>query len=162
MTAGRARLAAIVRGVNLFLVGLLAGAMFLEYFIVAVLLAELPAAQWVGLHARFALIHPFTIIPLAVLATVSLVVVFVVERGADWVTRGAAVFFVAIVVLTAGVMMPVNDAIVGWTIDGIPDDWSSARDRWNVYQAIRASLSIVGFALLVTAALSRRDERIST
>jgi hypothetical protein len=144
-----------VRAVATFLIGLLAGAMIEEYLLLRFILADLPGDDWVTLHARFADVHPFTVIPAAVLGTTAILATFFVERDtrspraiATWVAVGVAM---AIGLLTSLVMMPLNDAIQSWATSGVPDTWTETRDLWTQLQAVRASLSAVGFAALVVA-----------
>lgn len=145
----------MLRVVNLFVLGILAGAMFEEYFFFSVILAELPPDTWAGLHARFGIVHPFTVIPLAALTTITLGVVAVRERRAPpplarrtWAGVIAAVL---ILLLTAVVMMPMNFAIESWATAGIPDDAALLRSRWSLFQGVRALLSVAAFAVLLAA-----------
>jgi MFS family permease len=48
---------------------------------------------------------------------------------------------------------PANAATANWTI--MPDDWERLRSRWEYSHAAGAPLQLLGFCLLVGAALSR-------
>jgi hypothetical protein len=144
-----------VRAVATFLIGLLAGAMAEEYLLLRYVLEGLPGETWVALHASFADVHPYTVIPTAVLGTTALLATFFVEREtrspraiATWVAVAVAM---AVGLLTSLVMMPLNDAIQAWSDSGVPETWMETRDLWTQLQAVRASLSAVGFAALVVA-----------
>jgi uncharacterized membrane protein len=159
-----------IRIINLLLVGILAGAMFEEYFFLKVILAELPKEQWTRLHARFGILHPYTIIPIATLSTLSLVFILIMERkinsGGKHLTWWAALLFLAIILITAVIMMPLNFTIVNWKANGIPDNWIDIRDKWTMYQGIRTLLSITGFLILIVAAhlsvnISKGDKHLA-
>lgn len=145
----------LLRIFNLFLVGLLAGAMMEEYFIVKIAMAELSKEQWGIVHARFGRFHPFTIIPIAALSTLSIIFILMLERKINSpgkrVTWIAAGLFAIIIILTGSFMMPLNFAIEGWETTGIPDNWKIVRDDWIFYQGWRTLLSVSGFLLLIIA-----------
>jgi hypothetical protein len=146
---------AAVRAVATFLIGLLAGAMAEEYLLLRYVLEGLPGETWVALHARFADVHPYTVIPTAVLGMTALLATFFVESDtrspraiATWVAVGVAV---GVGLLTSLVMMPLNDVIQQWAVSGVPDTWMETREQWIELQGVRALLSVVGFAALVVA-----------
>ena len=134
-----------------FGVGLLAGMMVEEYFFFSTIVADAPADVWVRLHSNFRLLHPYTVIPLAVAVVGVLGVIAWRERKAAPPRRGLALATaltgVGIGVLTLGVMMPLNELIFGWLSSGAPADWGAARDRWQLLQGVRAGLTTAGFAL---------------
>jgi hypothetical protein len=155
MNERRARVGRWVRGAATLLIGLLAGAMAEEYLLLRVVLRELPGDAWVGVHARFADVHPYTVIPTAVLGSAAIIASLVVERDARsrraLATWGAVAVALAVFALTSLVMMPLNDVIQEWTTTGVPEAWRQMRDSWTRLQGLRAALSIAGFAALVAA-----------
>ena len=46
------------------------------------------------------------------------------------------------------VVNPVNIEMVKWPLDAIPDDWTTARDRWEYGHAVRAGLVLAVLAPL--------------
>lgn len=140
---------------NLLLVGILAGAMFEEYFFLKIIMAELPKEQWTSIHAGFGVFHPYTIIPIAALSTLSLIFILILEKKINspgkQFTWWASYIFLAIILLTSIIMMPLNFTIVNWSTTGIPANWTDVRENWTMYQGIRAILSVIGFLLLLIA-----------
>lgn len=45
--------------------------------------------------------------------------------------------------------VPINNRIIKWTPDSLPDDWRSQEHRWDLYHWVRTAGLIVGFAVLV-------------
>ena len=45
--------------------------------------------------------------------------------------------------------VPINNRIVKWTPESIPDDWQAQEHRWDQYHWLRTCGLIVGFAILV-------------
>lgn len=102
----------ISRMVALSCIGLLAGAMFEEYFVLARVLTHLRGADWANAHAAFGTFHPWTIIPLAIAGTVAICVAAALERprfGIRWVlTWLVAAIGASVGVLTMAVMFPLR------------------------------------------------------
>jgi hypothetical protein len=126
---GRSRLPSrVVRVGAILLIGLLSGAMVEEYIFHHVIVRDFAAEQWLQAHARFADVHPFTVIPAAIVGVLLIFLTFVVDRDirspralATW---GAAIIGVVIAALTAGVMMPMNDEIAAAATGGRPPNWA--------------------------------------
>src|SRR5688572_1678190 len=116
--------ASIARCINLFLSGVLIGAMFEEYLLLKIVLKDLSLESWVATHANFGLVHPYTIIPIAIGSTLALVLTLVWEKDLRSIrgklTLVALAFVVAIAILTAFVMLPANDEIQAWASHGVP------------------------------------------
>lgn len=51
-------------------------------------------------------------------------------------------------VTTVVVNVPINAAIGRWDAESPPADWQRLRRRWDVFQAVRAWLLLLAFALL--------------
>jgi len=60
-------------------------------------------------------------------------------------------------VITLGVNVPIDDAIARWTVDTLPSDWSSTRNRWEAFHAARTFIRLVGFGSALAAALWSRE-----
>ena len=65
---------------------------------------------------------------------------------------GAALLVVALII-TLNVNVPIDDAIAGWTVDTLPSDWTSIRNRWEVYHAARTFIGLAGFGSALAAVL---------
>jgi hypothetical protein len=151
----RSAMARALRASATLLIGILAGAMAEEYLLLRVVLSDLPGEAWVGVHAKLADVHPYTVVPAAVLGSVFVMLTPFVERDtrsrralATWVAVSIAV---SIGMLTSLVMMPLNEVIQEWATAGVPAQWHQTRDTWSRLQGLRAALSIVGFTALVVA-----------
>jgi hypothetical protein len=56
------------------------------------------------------------------------------------------------------VVNPVNIEMVKWPLDAIPDDWTTARDRWEYGHAVRAGLVTFALATLIASVLAETDD----
>ena len=70
---------------------------------------------------------------------------------------GAAMLLVALVI-TLSVNVPIDDAINGWTVETLPSDWTSIRNRWEAYHAARTFISLAGFGSALAAILWSRED----
>ena len=64
------------------------------------------------------------------------------------------VLLVVALVITLSVNVPIDGAIAGWTVDTLPPDWTSIRNRWEVYHAARTFISLAGFGSALAGILS--------
>jgi Domain of unknown function (DUF1772) len=60
---------------------------------------------------------------------------------------------VAALVMTLTVNVPIDRAIDRWTVDTLPPDWATSRDRWQTYHTSRTLASLVGFGCALAASL---------
>jgi uncharacterized membrane protein len=65
---------------------------------------------------------------------------------------GTALLVVALVI-TLRVNVPIDGAIDRWTVDTLPSDWTSTRNRWEAYHALRTFISLAGFGFVLAAVL---------
>src|SRR5262245_2000862 len=70
---------------------------------------------------------------------------------------GAACVVVALVI-TLRVNVPIDDAIDRWTVDTLPSDWTSIRNRWEAYHAARTFISLAGFGFVLAAVVWSRGD----
>ena len=54
-------------------------------------------------------------------------------------------------VITLSVNVPIDDVIARWTVDTLPPDWSSIRNRWEAFHAARTFISLAGFGYALAA-----------
>jgi len=64
-------------------------------------------------------------------------------------------------VITLSVNVPIDADIARWTVDTLPADWSSIRDRWEAFHAARTFISLAGFGFALAAGLWSRDDATS-
>jgi hypothetical protein len=58
---------------------------------------------------------------------------------------------VVALVITLSVNVPIDYAIDRWTVETLPADWMSIRNRWEVFHAARTFVSMAGFGSALTA-----------
>jgi uncharacterized membrane protein len=103
--------------------------------------------------------------PMAVLMPTTLVsavpvlfMLYRLQRRASFslILAGAALLVVALVI-TLSVNVPIDRAIDRWTVDTLPSDWTSIRNRWETYHAARTFISLAGFGFALAAVVWSRD-----
>jgi len=63
---------------------------------------------------------------------------------------GVGLLVVALV-MTLSVNVPIDYAIDRWTVDTLPSDWTSIRNRWEACHAARTFVSLAGFGSALAA-----------
>lgn len=92
---------------------------------------------------------------LTVLATV-LAAVLAHEDHIRLVTLAiAAACFVATGLITRFVSQPINTAVLTWSKDAPPANWTELRNSWWHWHVVRLRLGLVALCLVITAALER-------
>ena len=66
-------------------------------------------------------------------------------RALGWALVGLG-YGAGVVGITAGINLPINEALAGWNPQQPPADWQAARDRWNEANNVRAWASALCFA----------------
>ena len=61
--------------------------------------------------------------------------------------------FVAALLVTMLVEVPIVQQIVTWTVPTLPDNWQELRDRWGAFHILRVVASFAGFVFLVVGAV---------
>jgi uncharacterized membrane protein len=80
------------------------------------------------------------------------------ERLSESAWRFAAIAFAiqALAVLFSLVgPVPINNRVIKWTPESLPNDWRAQEHRWDLYHWIRTCGLIVAFALLVLSVRTR-------
>jgi len=70
------------------------------------------------------------------------------NRVWDFAAVAGAIQVVAVVFSLVG-PVPINNRIIKWTPEALPDDWQAQEHRWDLYHWIRTSGLVVAFAILV-------------
>lgn len=47
--------------------------------------------------------------------------------------------------ITLTIEVPIDNEIKEWTVDILPDDWQSIRDRWQFFHTLRTFISLAAF-----------------
>jgi anthrone oxygenase-like protein len=103
-----------------------------------------------NLGGAMAVLMPMTLIS----ALPVLFMLYRLHRRASFslIIVGVALLVVALVI-TLSVNVPIDYAINRWTVDTLPSDWTSIRNRWEVYHAARTFVSLAGFGSALAAVL---------
>jgi archaellum biogenesis protein FlaJ (TadC family) len=70
----------------------------------------------------------------------------------------AAVFFIACILITLFGNKPIDDKVITWTKDAIPNNWTELRDNWWSFHILRTIAEIIAL-LLVTWTSIRKDSK---
>jgi len=114
----------------IFVTGLLAGVM-LGVAMEQQTAQKLPEAAWTlrqqNDDALFRKVMPFTFITMMLLLIASILLLHGLSR---MVMVAATVAALAVIIVTAGWEVPINNEIVKWTPGNAPVNWMSTRDKW--------------------------------
>jgi len=70
----------------------------------------------------------------------------------------AAVFFIACILVTLLGNKPIDDIVITWTKDTIPNNWVELRDNWWSFHILRTIAEIIAL-LLITWTSIRKDNK---
>jgi uncharacterized membrane protein len=68
----------------------------------------------------------------------------------------ALIFFVAALIITLAVEVPIDNQIKTWSVDTIPTDWENIRNRWQQYHTARTFLTLTSILFFTTALINRK------
>jgi len=68
----------------------------------------------------------------------------------------AAIFFIACILITRFGNKPIDDKVITWTTDTIPNNWSELRENWWSFHILRTVAEIIAL-LLVTWTSIKKD-----
>jgi uncharacterized membrane protein len=92
---------------------------------------------------------------------VGLVVVVLLFRlrslTAAWLALAGVLLLGAVLAVTLGVEVPIDNKIKTWTPATLPPDWQDVRARWAAFHTLRTFLSLAAVAAAVGAALTLRS-----
>src|SRR5262245_175303 len=97
--------------------------------------------------------------PAALLATLPVLVgLFRRRRGtgpgpAFYLTLGGVLLFVAALLVTLLVNVPIDNQIKQWEVSTLPSNWEDIRDRWQFYHTVRTFAALGGLALVLAGTL---------
>jgi hypothetical protein len=74
-------------------------------------------------------------------------------------TLAAFALFIAALLITLLVNVPIDNQLKDWTIATLPPDWAAIRDRWEYFHGLRTLAAVAGFASALAAILMRRSGR---
>ena len=70
----------------------------------------------------------------------------------------AAVFFITCILITLFGNKPIDDKVITWTKDAIPNNWTELRDNWWSFHILRTIAEIIAL-LLITWTSIRKDNK---
>lgn len=160
MNAARHHALQWVQWLALLPLGLMAGFFFAFAIDVAPAMTQLDAAGYIstqqtinravrnaGFGAAFfgSAVLPWVVAALALWAGAR-------RRALGWAAVGLA-YGAAVVGITAGINVPINEALAGWNPQQPPSDWQAARDHWNQANTWRAWAALAVFAAAARLAM---------
>ena len=152
---------AIIRSVvvplSIFVTGLLAGVM-LGVAMEQQTAQKLPEAAWTlrqqNDDALFRRVMPFTFVAMMLLLVAS---IFLLQGRSRMAMVAATVSALAVIIVTAGWEVPINNEIVKWTPGSAPADWTSARDKWLHSHWVRTWIGVLAFGCTLLSVLLITD-----
>lgn len=95
------------------------------------------------------------LIPIALLSTLPVLFWLYQQRSmpAFYLTLTGFVLFLVALAITLIVNVPIDNQIRQWTVQSLPSDWETIRDRWELYHALRTLASAAGFGFVLGADL---------
>ena len=143
----------VVVPLSIFVTGLLAGVM-LGVAMEQQTAQKLPEAAWTlrqqNDDALFRRVMPFTFIAMMLLLVASLFLLHGRPRIAMIATTVSAL---AVIIVTAGWEVPLNNEIVKWTPGSAPADWTSTRDKWLHNHWVRTWIGVLAFGCTLVSTL---------
>lgn len=149
--------------VHLFLFALVVGVFWGTWFSLSRSIGAITPSTFLEVgHTMIAnLADPMAVLMPAALITAvpALVGLYRLRRRASFalMLAGAGLLVVALAI-TLSVNVPIDYAIQRWTVDTLPADWTSVRNRWEAYHAARTFISLAGFGSALAAVLWPRDD----
>jgi Ca2+/Na+ antiporter len=141
----------------IFVTGLLAGVM-LGVAMEQQTAQKLPEAAWTlrqqNNDALFRKVMPFTFITMMLLL---IVLIFLLHGCSRVVMAVATVAALAVIIVTAGWEVSINNEIVEWTPGNAPADWMSTQDKWLHNHWVRTWIGVLAFGCAPVSTLLITD-----
>ena len=71
----------------------------------------------------------------------------------------AAVLFIACILITRFGNKPIDEMVITWTQDAIPDNWTELRDNWWSFHILRTVAEIIALLLVAWASINKDNRR---
>jgi len=68
-------------------------------------------------------------------------------------TLASFALFVAALLVTMLIEVPIVQQIVTWTVPTLPGNWQKLRDRWGAFHIVRVVAALAGFVFLTVGAI---------
>jgi len=119
---------------------------------------KLPEAAWTlrqqNDDSLFGRVMPFTFIAMMLLLIASL---FLLHGRSRIAMAAATASALAVIIVTAGWEVPINNEIVKWTPGSAPPDWTSTRDKWLHNHWVRTWIGVLAFGCTLISTLLNTD-----
>jgi uncharacterized membrane protein len=76
------------------------------------------------------------------------------ERGVSGFVLAGSLLMILAMIITLTVNVPIDNQIKTWTLQTLPADWGSIRDRWEAFHTLRTFVSIGALVSVVVAGLN--------
>ena len=146
----------LITGAAIVVAGLLVGVELCVAVLVHPVADRLPSAGALTFRSMAAR-RLGALMPPWYIATVTLAVVMSVllrATAAGGLSGVAAALFLATVVLSVTVLVPINNRVKAWSQGDHPPDWRRQLRRWDRWHLLRVLLCLAGLVLLATVALT--------
>ncbi len=157
MTLKRARF------INLLLSGTMVGNEFGGWVAVHPALSTLPLAGHISAEQavvkRYKAIMPFWM--MAAIISAFPVLARVEDRTSYRLTLAGTSCFIAMLMVTFGGNMPINNQVLQLSPDLPPANWRQLRTRWDQFHTLRNLLNIAGLSCLILGALEPSEPELA-
>jgi uncharacterized membrane protein len=148
----------IAQFINIFLFALVSGVLWGTWFSLSRSIASITPAGFLEIGRTMIrnLAWPMRILmPASILSALAvLLLLFHSEpAGAFYLELAGFLLFIVVLLVTLLVNVPIDNLIKRWTLETLPSDWKSIRDRWQRYHTVRTFASLGGLGCALASAL---------
>ena len=148
----------IAQFVNVLLFALVTGVFWGTWFSLSRSIGSISAETFLEVgHTMIAnLGGPMSLLmPAALVSSVLLLIVLFRQRrlAAFKLALAGLVLMVGALIITLAVNVPIDDEINQWSANTLPPDWTTMRDRWQLYHTIRTFVSIGALSFAIASTL---------
>jgi uncharacterized membrane protein len=151
----------IAQFINILLLALVAGVFWGTWFSLGRSITDIEPETFLAIGRIMIgnLALPMSILmPITFLSTLPVLFLLYRQKSmpAFYLTLCGLALFVVATAITLMVNVPIDNQIKQWTVQTLPSDWQTIRDRWEFYHTLRTFVSLGSLALIVGAALLPR------
>jgi uncharacterized membrane protein len=149
---------AALRFVGIIAAALATGGLALLAIAIVPAMQRLPTVGSVRLHQEIhAQVHPYmpgTVASSGLFAIAVLVFRHDFGRTSTVLTAIGLAATLIVIVVSQFINTPINNAVASWSLDQIPNNYLSMRERWRVFNLVRTVIMLAALSCYVAAALS--------
>lgn len=146
----------IIRFLNIILAALLAGVSFGIW--IGFNPMNLSASGYLEQQQNMLLALRALMILLVISATIITIVSAILQKNNKSVFITlliAALFFFACIIITRFGNKPIDDTIITWTKDSLPDNWTVLRNKWWSFHVMRSIAELIALFLVTLTSIKR-------